>query len=36
MKKNIFEETYKGIQEAKRVYDAATTKEEKEAAGFQS
>ncbi len=34
MKKNIFEETYKGIQEAKRAYDAAVTKEEKEAASI--
>lgn len=35
MKKNIFEETYKGIQEAKRAYDAATTKEDQEAASLR-
>ena len=30
--KNIFEETYKGIQEAKKAYDEATNKEGQEAA----
>ena len=32
MKKNFFEETYKGIEEAKRAYLAAETKDEKNAA----
>ena len=32
MKKNIFEEAYKGIQEAKKAYDAAASKEEQDAA----
>ncbi len=32
MKKNIFEEAYRGIQEAKKAYDAATDKAGKDAA----
>ena len=32
MKKNIFEEAYKGIQEAKKAYEAAASKEGQDAA----